>query len=210
MPPDRPRRRRADLGGVVGARGDLHTRVTQDATDRLDPEPVARISFARRSSRTSRSRSAIRCASAVVVPGAMPSSTSACRTQVRNASGRIPSWSAIRLIAPTLDSGSRRASNAIRIARSFSSSLYFRGAAMTPILHRFESLHRTRGASTPPRATRMARALQLPSTTAHSEADHPSAAPPTQLSPTSLDKTTRGEEFQRARPQTRQTVTSTA
>lgn len=29
------------LGGVVGARGDLHVSVLQDGTDRLDPEPIA-------------------------------------------------------------------------------------------------------------------------------------------------------------------------
>ena len=39
--PDRPRGRRTRLGGVVGARGDLNVRVTQDLADRLDPEPVA-------------------------------------------------------------------------------------------------------------------------------------------------------------------------
>ena len=48
---------------------------------------VRRISFARRSSRTSRSSSTIRVASSVVVPGRRPPSISACRTQVRNASG---------------------------------------------------------------------------------------------------------------------------
>ncbi|WP_226435537.1 Mu transposase C-terminal domain-containing protein, partial [Rhodococcus yananensis] len=43
--------------------------------------------------------------------------------------------------------GSWRASTAILVARSFSSTLYFRGAAMLSILHRFESLRQTRGDS---------------------------------------------------------------
>ncbi|AWK76124.1 hypothetical protein CBI38_31885 (plasmid) [Rhodococcus oxybenzonivorans] len=37
------------------------------------------------------------------------------------------------------------ASTAILVARSFSSTLYFRSAAMLSILHRFESLRQTRG-----------------------------------------------------------------
>jgi len=43
-------------------------------------EAAFKISLARRSSRFSRSNSAIRCASAVCVPGRWPPSTSACRT----------------------------------------------------------------------------------------------------------------------------------
>jgi len=46
-----------------------------------------RISFARRSSRTSRSSSLIRDVSSEVVPGRRPPSISAWRTQVRSASG---------------------------------------------------------------------------------------------------------------------------
>ena len=100
--PDRPRRRRPSVVGVVGARGDLGAGVGEDPADRLDPEPLLvvvdvgaqrrngrsssaakkadadlRISFARRSSRTSRSSSAIRCRSSVEVPGRWPASTSA-------------------------------------------------------------------------------------------------------------------------------------
>ena len=95
---------------------------------------VFKISFARRNSRTSRSNSAIRAVSSLVVPGRTPSSISACLTQVRNASGWIPNWSAIRLIAPVAVAGSRRASNAILVARSRNSWLYFFGAATTLIL----------------------------------------------------------------------------
>jgi hypothetical protein len=94
----RPGRRRPALRGIIGGRGEL-----QDFTDRLDPGriPVCvdegdylggrgsssrakkaaaafRISFARVSSRISRSSSAIRCASAVEVPGLWPPSISAC------------------------------------------------------------------------------------------------------------------------------------
>lgn len=60
---------------------------------------------------------------------------SARRTQLRNVSGCIPSWSATRLIAPAFVAGSCLASTAIRVARSRSSSPYFLGAAMTLILH---------------------------------------------------------------------------
>src|SRR5690606_19624081 len=104
-------------------------------------------SFARRNSRTSRSRSPTRCAPAVVTPAASSESISTSLTQVRSASGCIPSRSAIRPIAPVFVTGSRRATRARRVARLFSSSLYFLGAAMTLILHRFESLHQARGAS---------------------------------------------------------------
>lgn len=75
-----------------------------------------RIWFARRNSRFSRSSSAILAASDDVVPDLAPASVSACFTQVRDASGCTPSWSAIRLIAPLFEAGSRLASN--RVARS--------------------------------------------------------------------------------------------
>src|SRR5665648_992138 len=162
---DRPRRGRAGLGRVVGARGDLLF-----GADRLDPETVLvlvdvlddhfsrrsssaaaknadavrKISFARRSSRFSRSSSATRCASAVVVPARSPASTSAWLTHPRNVSGLIPSCSPTRCNAPVRVTGSRRASTAIRIARSRSSSGYFLGATMTLILSGIESLHQTR------------------------------------------------------------------
>lgn len=64
-------------------------------------------------------------ASLVVVPGRVPWSTSACRTQVRRASGWIPSSSAILLIAPFDLAGSARASSVILVARSRSSIGYF-------------------------------------------------------------------------------------
>ena len=95
---DAPGRGRPGLGGVVGARGDLRPGLGEDLTDRLDPvlgavlvdvvhdhvgghlirrsssaaaknaDAVFKMSLARRSSLTSRSSSAIRFASAVVVP----------------------------------------------------------------------------------------------------------------------------------------------
>ena len=91
--------------------------------------------LARRSSRFSRSSWASRCVSPVVVPARVPPSTSACRTQLRNVSGCIPSWLATRTIAPDLVAGSCLSSTAIRVARSRSSSPYFFGAAITLILH---------------------------------------------------------------------------
>nr|WP_245690541.1 hypothetical protein [Actinomyces ruminicola] len=83
------------------------------------------MAFARRSSRTSFSSRLIRSASDVVVPGLAPASISAFLTQVRSASGWTPSSSAILRIAPLDRSGSRRASTAILVARSRSSSGYF-------------------------------------------------------------------------------------
>src|SRR3954447_21688771 len=166
----RPRRGRPGLGRVVGARGDLHSGVVQHRADWLDPEAplvlvdelddhfsrrsssawaknadaVLRISFARRSSRFARSNSAIRAASSVVVPGRTPSSISAWVTQLRSVSGLMPNCLPTRANAPGWVAWSRRASTAIRVARSRSSSGYFLGAAMTLILTWIESLHRTR------------------------------------------------------------------
>ena len=165
---------RTGLGGVVGRRCDLGRRLLERLQNRLDTVllPLGvdelnlhrdgrsssaakkdaadfRIWFARRSSRTSRSNSAILAASADVVPGRTPSSVSACFTHVRNASGCTPSWSAIRRIAPLLDAGSRLASTARRVARSRNSSGYFRGAAMTPNPPGVRCLHQTRGGTVP-------------------------------------------------------------
>ena len=64
---------------------------------------------------------------------------------VRSVSGLMPSCAPIRFNAPVRVAGSRRASTAIRVARSRSSSGYFLGAAMTLILTWIESLHQTRG-----------------------------------------------------------------
>src|SRR6266536_2415779 len=92
--PHRPRRRRATLDLVAGRRRDLQARLAQHPADRFDtaeplpmfvdeldylgsrgsssrakkPAAAFRISLARRSSRTSRSSSAIRCESTVDVP----------------------------------------------------------------------------------------------------------------------------------------------
>jgi hypothetical protein len=108
-------------------------------------DALFKIAFARRSSRTSRSSSASRVASSVVVPARWPSSISAWMTQLRNVSALMPNCSAIRFNAPVRVAGSRRASTAILVARSRSSSGYFLGAAMTLILTWIESLHQTRG-----------------------------------------------------------------
>src|SRR5664280_2694986 len=128
---DRPRRGRPGPRRVVGARGDRDISAGQHRADRLDPERVpvlldvvhdqregrssaaakktdadSRIAFARRSSRTSRSSSPSRAASAVVVPGRAPASTSAWVTQPRSVSGLIPSCSPIRRHALGRDAGS--------------------------------------------------------------------------------------------------------
>src|SRR5665648_40191 len=168
---DRPRRGRPGQVGVVAARGDL-----QVPADRLDPElglvhvderddhldgrsssaakkadALRKIALDRRSSLTSRSSSANRAASDAVVPARSPASTSAWLTHPRNVSGLIPSCSPTRCNAPGRLTGSRRASTAIRTARSRSSSGYFLGATMTLILSGIESLHQTRHETRPAR-----------------------------------------------------------
>ena len=123
----------------------------EDLADRLDPEAllvlvdvghdqriwrsgsaaaknadaVFRISLARRSSVFSRHCCSSSSDSAVVVPGAKPSSMSACLHQPRHVSGRILSCGPIRLQAALTDSpGSRsRDSRTIRLARCLISSL---------------------------------------------------------------------------------------
>src|SRR4051794_7824039 len=176
---DRPRRGRPRPVRVVAARGDLDAGLGEGAADRLDPvfelvlidvgddqregrsssaakkaDALFKIAFARRSSRFSRSRSASRVASSVVVPGRWPWSTSAWRTQLRSVSALMPSCCPIRFNAPVRVAGSRRASTAIRVARSRSSSGYFLGAAMTLILTWIESLHQTRGGTMRPTGPR--------------------------------------------------------
>lgn len=62
-------------------------------------EAAVRISLASSRSRTSRSRSLIRCCSAVVPPGALSASIRACRVHVRRDSTAIPSFAAMVLHA---------------------------------------------------------------------------------------------------------------
>ena len=104
-----------------------------------------RIAFVRRHSRFSRSSCANRCASEVVAPGRVPTSTSAWVTHPRNVSGLMPSYSPIRRHAPGRDTGSHRAETANRIARPRSSPGYFLGATTTLILSGIESPHQTQG-----------------------------------------------------------------
>src|SRR5699024_10165463 len=70
--------------------------------------------------------------------------TSAWTTQLRRVSRLTPSRSAVRAIAPSRAAGFWRASTAIRVARSRSSSGYLLGAAMSGAVPRLESLHQTR------------------------------------------------------------------
>src|SRR5262249_9525833 len=88
--------------------------------------------------------------------------TSACRTHVRTVSRLMPSWSATRAIAPTFCPDRSRISNTSRIARAFSSSGYFFGAATAAHPPKHGSLHRTRGASHAHHETR----IEPPSTPA--------------------------------------------
>ena len=94
-----------------------------------------RISFARRSSRFSRSSSFSFARSSVVRPGRRPSSTSARRTQLRSVSGVEPNFPAIDVIAAHCELYSCWCSNTIRTARSRTSGAYLRDfllSVMTP------------------------------------------------------------------------------
>ena len=107
--PDSALRQRTSDRCVIGGGGEL-----QDPADRLDPELLAvcrdvadylagrsssaakkadadfKMAFARRSSRSSFSNSAIRPLSSVVTPGRAPTSISACRTQFRRVCSPMP------------------------------------------------------------------------------------------------------------------------
>src|SRR5690625_1113435 len=93
---------------------------------------VRSISLVLRSSRFSRSNCAIRSSTWDGTPGRCPPSTSARLTHVRSASGWMSNWPAIRRITTIRLPSAAIASNAIRVARSRNSSLYFRCLAMTP------------------------------------------------------------------------------
>ncbi len=89
---------------------------------RFDLNVQVQRTFARRSSRFSRSRSAIRFLSPVAVPGRSPESTSALFTQLRSVSVFTPSCLPTRAIEPRSFPVSARTSNTICTARSRSSA----------------------------------------------------------------------------------------
>src|SRR3954451_22142449 len=97
-----------------------------------------RISFARRSSRLSRSSSFSRWRSSVVSPPRCPMSRSAWRTHFRKVSAPHPNLPAIEVIAAHCDGCSGLCSRTIRTARSRTSVEYFLGLAMGSILSRNE------------------------------------------------------------------------
>ena len=80
----------ATIPVLVDERHYLGSRGSSSRAKKADA--ALRISFARRSSRFSRSNSAIRSASFVVTPERRPPSTSAWWTQFRYDSGLIPNW----------------------------------------------------------------------------------------------------------------------
>jgi hypothetical protein len=84
-------------------------------------EAACTMSLARRSSRTCRSSSVIRCWLAVVMPGRRPPSTSAWRTQPRSDALPMPSWRATRVITPKRSPVCSIVSSTTRTARSRSS-----------------------------------------------------------------------------------------
>src|SRR5205814_9946078 len=104
-------------------------------------EAAFRISLARRSSRFSRSRLRIRSCSVLVMPGRLPPSISARRTQWRSVSGLVPNFSASELRAAHSDGYSLRWSKTIRTARSCNSWGYRLDRAKTPSSQGLESPH---------------------------------------------------------------------
>ena len=138
---------------VVRRRGDRH-----NTADRLDPihvpvivdEPdhrlgrrsssacakyadaFRRISFARRSSLTSRRNVVSSSTWDDVNPGLRLPSRSACRTQFRNVSDEHPTLSAMERIAAHCESYPPSWSSTIRTARSRTSGAYLFGFPMTP------------------------------------------------------------------------------
>src|SRR5699024_4955269 len=168
-----PARGWALFAGIVGTRSDLHAGSARRGTDRFDSEFVLmlvdelddyfegrsssaaktaeadfKIWLARRSSRFSFSRSLIRWASAVVVPGRSPVSTWSWLTQDRNVSGFTPSWSPIRRKIPRRAPGSAsRASRTMRTALSRSSRGYFFWGMTGKSFPWLHCLHYSRGES---------------------------------------------------------------
>jgi hypothetical protein len=168
---DRPSRRRPGLARVVGARRDA-----ERPADRLDPEAIAmrvdeahlfgrvgsssvakalaafRISFARRSSRFSRSSSFRRSRSAMVSRSLRrPASASAARTQRRSVSRCTPRSRAMCAIG-------RPDSNTSRTPRSRSSGGYLRGAGNDGASPLPSTDHPGLGASTEPGTAQWSRA----------------------------------------------------
>jgi len=101
-------------------------------------DALRRISLARRSSKFSRSSSFSRRRSSVVSPGRSPSSRSACRSHLRNASVEQPNFSAIEQMAAHCESYWSRWSRTIRTARSRTSAEYLLRLPMAPSSHQME------------------------------------------------------------------------
>ena len=92
------------------------------------------MSFARLTSRFSRSSAVSRRRSSVVKPGRRPVSRSIARTQWRRVSDEQPIFAAIDRIAAHCESYSRSCSSTIRTARSRTSGEYRLGLPMDSIL----------------------------------------------------------------------------
>ena len=95
-------------------------------------DAALRISFARRSSRFSRSSWRMRSFSSLVTPGRFPPATSARRSQMRSVSGVIPNLLAIEPIAAPSEGCSPRCSITIRTARCRSSYGCLVGLVIAP------------------------------------------------------------------------------
>ena len=93
-----------------------------------------RISFARFSSRTSRSSSFNRSRSLVVRPGRCPASRCACRTHFRSVSAVQPSFGATDYSTAHSEAWASRCSSTIRTARSRTSGENRLGRPIDPIL----------------------------------------------------------------------------
>ncbi len=93
-----------------------------------------RISFARFSSRTSRSSSFNRSRSLVVRPGRCPASRCACRTHFRSVSAVQPSFGTTDCSTAHSEAWASRYSSTIRTARSRTSGENRLGRPIAPIL----------------------------------------------------------------------------
>ena len=109
-----------------------------------------RISFARFSSRTSRSSSFNRSRSLVVRPGRCPASRGACRTHFRSVSAVQPSFGATDCSTAHAEAWASRCSSTIRTARSRTSGENRLGRPIDPILPSNEVSEKPGTIHTPP------------------------------------------------------------
>ena len=120
------------VGDELDHRGDVLRR--SSSAWAKDANAFRRISFARFSSRTSRSSSFNRSRSLVVRPGRCPASRCACRTHCRSVSAVQPSFGTTDCSTAHSEAWASRCSSTIRTARSRTSGENRLGRPIDPIL----------------------------------------------------------------------------